>query len=358
MNQSVSVPSDSEWAFSRFAQYLSNAQRSINSAVTATNSLGYDMPGAGTIAQQLAGVSRKLAQLVLDSGSTVEQLVQRDNDNACNILGYGVGGGAAGLFGQTFGRAKVGWETFSRVGAGRNAYGTSMEIMTRNQMNLNPFSKAALGNGYRPGEDIMLLNGSLIEVKAGSSQYARKVTEMIVSGKYDSVKEIRVSKEMYDQILKNLEKDPGKYALWKDRIKNTGISNNTAKVAQRSIFRWDEAKAGMSASERAALAKQAVKSTKISTYVASGITGGIISGGLEAILGYQDYKTGRITKRQYTKNIARETTSGAVSAVAVTTITTAVAAAGAPALLTIGVGVAAGVVIGTGISWLWNKVFN
>lgn len=357
MNQSVSVPSDSEQAYSRFTQYLFNAQRSINSAIVATNGLSYDVPGTDAIAQQLVGLSQKLTQLASDSGSVVEQLVQQDSDNARNILGYGVSGGTAGLFGLNFAHVKVGWETFSRVGVGRNAFGTSMEIMTRNQLNLNPFNKAVLGNGYRTGEDI-LLQGSMIEVKAGGSQYAKNVSELILSGKYDSVKEIRVSKEMYNQILKNLEKDPKTYALWKDRIKDTGISNNTAKAAQQSIFHWDKAKAGMSASERAALAKQAVKSTKISTYVASGITGGIISGGLEAILGYQDYKTGRITKEQYINNIARETTSGAVSAVAVTAITTAVAAAGAPALLTIGVGVAAGVAIGAGISWLWNKVFN
>ena len=359
MSQSVPVfvSSDAEQVYSRFTQYLFNAQRSINSAATAANGLSYAAPGAGTIAQQLVGISQKLTQLMSDSGGVVEQLAQRDSDNARNILGYGVSGGTAGLFGLNFGHVKVGWETFSRVGAGRNAFGTSMEIMTRNQLNLNPFNKAMLGNGYRTGEDI-LLRGSMIEVKAGSSQYAKTVSDLILSGKYDSVKEIRTSKEMYDQILKNLEKDPEKYALWKNRIKDTGISNNTAKAAQQSIFHWDTAKSGMSASERAALAKQAVKSTKISTYVASGIAGGIISGGLEAILDYQDYKTGRISKGQYVNNIARETTSGAVSAVTVTAITTAVAAAGAPALLTIGVGVAAGVAIGTGISWLWKKVFE
>ena len=115
---------------------------------------------------------------------------------------------------------------------------------------------------------------------------------------------------------------------------------------------------GMSASERAVLAKQAVKSIKISTYVAFGITGGIINGGLEAIFSYQDYKTGRITKGQHVNNVARETTSGAVSAVAVIAITTAVADADAPVLLTIGVGVATGIAIGTGISGLWKKVFN
>jgi hypothetical protein len=349
MNQKVSVSPEVNSSFARYAQYLSNAQSSIADAINNANSIRLDLPSISFQISAMSTVKLQLAQLIVDAGNAVNQVTQRDVNNANRILGYGFNGGSIGLpFGTSFALTKVGLETYARAGMNPNAFGTSMEIMSRNQINLNPFKKATLGSGYGIGDDI-LLNGSLIEVKSGSLTYAKEIHQRVLNGDYAHVKELRVTKEMkgyLDQL------GTGDYI----NIKDTGISNNTVKAAQRTINNVDGATSGLSGAERVALAKDALKNVRVGTYVKAGAIGGVISGGIEAISGYSAWKNGTISGGQYANNIARETTAGVVSSIAATAAVTAVAAAGAPVIATAAVAIGVGIVVGAGVSWLWKKI--
>lgn len=317
--------------------------------------------GSRSVTKQLRLSLKDMTDLTNDcAGKIPRTLVDQDVDNAEHIqktLGktgqLTLPGLVGGLLGVDLGRTLVGLETFQRVGSGKNSFGTALEIMVRNQHNINPFTKgvAVLGeNLTETGADV-IINGAFNEVKAGGAGYAQKIVVRVGQGDYAHCEKIITSKEMYEPLKKGVDSLDDSVKI---NVQNSHISQEVAKKATLKTALFGEK--GLTGAERAARAAEAAKNIKIGTYVKAGVIGGVIGGGIEALVGYQDLKDGTITGGEYTNNIARETVAGVASAVVSTAIVTAVAAAGAGAIAATAAGVAIGVAVSVGVSWMWNDL--
>jgi hypothetical protein len=334
----------------------------LNTATTFIRSDPTISARAGWLDMKLRDVADDISKLIVDIPGTLSTLEDADNERSRwiteisrNVLVGGVGGFAGWQVGINNAAAWV----FQRAGNNPNSFGHALEYLYVQKQNfslnrLMGYKYSINPNSIAPGGDVIISKSGKIvgyqEVKAGTSNSTGTLIKNSLSkGKYENMTFVG-SKESTKVIQKAVDASG----------KNNPVINS--KIADKQIKKVAD------------LSKTGVKHLSIAGQVAKvGAVSAVISGGLEAVSSYDDYKSGNISGKQYASNIARESVEGAVVGAAVVAAgiafaPVAVTIAGAAGVAAAGVAasVAVGVAVGYGVSKLadmtigklWNKIFK
>lgn len=253
--------------------------------------------------------------------------------------------------------SKAGLEAVERAGNNPNLKGIVHECLYKNTQNLKPENvlngtKAVLSKSPTAiRDDVLFMKGGHVVGRAQLKDTVNSVSKTVkqaANGKYAGTNLLGTAEtaEAFKKATENMAK---KGTTVTQKMGSTGISStDTSRIATEFL-------GGKVTSE--SLKKVAGS---------SGVTGGVISGGLEAISAGKELMDGDIDGGEFLGRVTKETVGGGLSAaggsVAATAasagVATALAATTAPAWIPAAVGLGAAVAVGTVIKGAFDFLFD
>lgn len=337
--------------------YITNSGTCVENAVSALRSaesaftLGMDSASAykcATIINSLSNQARTLHSISSEFENTKEKLnsVDRSSSNTFNktfdsLGNFGSGsvfGSASAIVGHSASSFSLNaLNTFKYRGNASQLHGFAHEVMFADKYNYSLgrelFTKATYkGLKNESGKDVVIKKfGNIVgkpnELKTTKSvSYAKDaIKNNAPGGKYAGSK-LLFDKEMAEQVNGN----------------TTGISYSSAKSVANAA----------KTTSPATLALKTIGKSAAS----AGVVGAVIDGGIEAVTKFSDWKSGKITGKQYFSGIAKEAAiGGAAGAITGAALATAAVLG---VTLTGGTALLAGAVIGGIANWGLHKLFG
>lgn len=335
------------------SSYITNSNANIQAAIQAINSakvtfmVAGDNTSAYTCSAIINNLSNHKSNLSSVSGEfekTKATLLNVDKNNTSTYdhdsgeiknVGVGMGLGAlSSVAGHAASSTSINAlkTALYRKGASQ-LHGFAFEVMFADKLNNGLghklFTKAIVDGSNKTGSDVIVTRfGKVLEqyeLKAtGSKAYAKKALSKANSAYKDST--IIFTDEMASEIGGNA----GGYTL--------AATKSTASAAKSS--------------SKAALALKSIGKSA----AASGVVGAVVDGGMEAVTKFADWKSGKISGKQYLTGIGKEAAIGGTAGVITGTVLATAAVAGVT--LTGGTALIAGAVIGGIANWGLHKLFG
>lgn len=252
--------------------------------------------------------------------------------------------------------AKVGMEAFSRAGKNPQLKGVVHEVLYKDIQTVKPGNlikgtKGVLSKSTTAvRDDVLLMNGGKVVGRAQLKDTANSISKTVkqaASGKYSGTN-LMGTKETVEAFNKAVGNMAKKGTTVTQKMTSTGISSvDTTRIAAETI-------GGKVAAEGV---KKLAKS--------SGVSGGLISGGIEVISSGKKLFDGEIDGGEFVENVVKETAGGGISAAGGSVAGTAVATAVGSALATTTApvwapavaGVGAAMLVGSAIKGIWDSIF-
>ena len=253
--------------------------------------------------------------------------------------------------------SKVGIEAVKRVGKNQNLKGVVHEILYRDAQNINPTNvlkgaKATLSKSTTAvRDDVLLMKGGQVIGRSQLKDTANSITKtvkQVSNKKYVGTKLVGTS-----ETTKAFNEAVKKGTDVTQKMTSSNISSvDTSRIAAETI--------GKNAASK--VTKESLKKVAGS----SGVVGGVISGGIEAVSAGMDLYDGKIDGEEFAGRVVKETVGGGLSAaggsVAATAVSasvaTALAATSAPLWVPAAAGIGVSLAVGTAIKGLWDWIVD
>lgn len=268
--------------------------------------------------------------------------------------------GVATAAGREIFEAKSGIEAAMRAGKNPNLKGIVHETMYKNIYNASPKriidgTKAVLSESTTAiRDDVIIKQGSNIVKRVQLKDTANSIGKTIeqVKNHHYSGTNLVGTKETVKAFGKGVANQAKKGVNVTQKMSSSGISSaDTSRIATKTI--------GGAAGKLTASSLGKVASS-------SGVAGGVISGGIEAITSGIKLANGEIDGGEFVGNVAKETVGGGLSAAGGSVAATAVAAGTAtllasttaPLWVPAAVGFGAAVAVGSAIKGIWDCIWD
>lgn len=252
---------------------------------------------------------------------------------------------------------KVAGEALTRAGKNKNLHGIVHEVMYKNSQNINPVNivngtKAVLSKSSTAiRDDVLLMNAGKVVNRAQLKDTAKSINhtlKQVASGKYQGTV-MMGTKETVTAYNSGVAKAASNGIKITQTMKSTGVSSaDTARIASKALGNGLTTKALTSAAKN------------------SGVSGAVLSAGMETIFAGKDLLDGNIEGSEFVARVAKETVGGGLSAAVGTTAATAVstvaatllATTSAPVWVPAAVGIGAAVAVGSAVKGIWDSIFD
>lgn len=252
---------------------------------------------------------------------------------------------------------KVALEALKRAGKNQQLKGVVHEVLVKDKLNVNPKNlmtgtRAELAKSANAIRDDIVLKqaGKIVgrmQLKDTPSSISKTVKQ-VSQGKYSRTT-LAGTKETVKAYQAEVAKKASTGVKITQQMKSTGISSKTTeRIADKALGRIPK------------------PNTLASAAKSAGVAGALVSAGVTAISKAGDYRKGKITGKEYAKEVIKDGVGGGLSsaagagasAVATSAAAAALATVSAPAWVPVAVGVGAAIAVGTGVKKLWDKIWN